>query len=316
VWRSKVAATLPEYGSGAAGFVPNRQPQPFNSKDSHMLKRAVARPTLLIATMLLATACSAPSPDATAQAPAPASASSTAAAASSPADATPAAASAASDSTASTAAASTASTAAASPAADASPPKGAPAGAAPVEGTDYTTIDTPDQPTGDKVQVTEVFGFGCIHCSDLQPELATWKKTLPPDVQFNYLPAPFGGMPDQFMPAFYAAQAMGVEEKSHDAVFKAVFTDKTIAAPDDIPKFYAQFGVNPTVFASTMKSFAVKAKVAAATDQAMRWGITGTPSIVVDGKYRVPELTAGGAQGMFHTIEWLVAKQRPLHAKH
>jgi len=187
---------------------------------------------------------------------------------------------------------------------------------APVEGTDYTSIDTPDQPTGNKVEVTEVFGYGCHFCSNLQPDLAKWKKTLPVDVQFNYLPGPFGGLPDGFMRAFYAAQAMGVQEKSHDSIFKAVFVDKRVTTVDDIPKIYADYGVDPKVFAATMQSFAVSAKVKAATDQAMRWGITGTPTIVVDGKYRVQQLTATGAQGMFHTVEWLIARQRPLHARH
>jgi len=186
----------------------------------------------------------------------------------------------------------------------------------PVEGTDYTTIDSPDEPTGNKVQVTEVFGYGCHFCSGLQPDLAKWKKTLPSDVQFNYLPGPFGGLPDGFMRAFYAAQAMGVQEKSHDSIFKAVFVDKRVATADDIPKLYADYGVDPKAFASTMQSFAVSAKVNAATDQAMRWGITGTPTIVVDGKYRVQLITATGPRGMFHTVEWLIARQRPLHAKH
>jgi thiol:disulfide interchange protein DsbA len=195
-------------------------------------------------------------------------------------------------------------------------PKVMPAGPAPVEGTDYTTIDIPDHPTGDKVQVTEVFGYGCHFCSNLQPDLAKWKKTLPPDVQFSYLPAPFGGLPDGFMRAFYAAQALGVQEKSHDNIFKAVFVDKRVASADDIPKLYADYGVDPKVFASTMQSFAVSAKVAAANDQAMRWGISGTPTIVVDGKYRVQELTATGSKAMFQTVEWLVARQRPEHAKH
>lgn len=187
---------------------------------------------------------------------------------------------------------------------------------APVEGTDYTTIDSPDQPTGNKVQVTEVFGYGCHFCSNLQPDLSRWKKTLPADVQFNYLPGPFGGLPDGFMRAFYAAKAVGVQEKSHDNIFKAVFVDKRVATADDIPKLYGDYGIDPKIFASTMQSFAVSAKVKAATDQAMRWGITGTPTIVVDGKYRVQQLTATGPQGMFRTVEWLVARQRPQHAKH
>ena len=190
-----------------------------------------------------------------------------------------------------------------------------PAGPTPKEGTDYAVIDTPEQPHGDKVVLVEVFGYGCHFCAALQPDLAKWKKTLPADVQFSYLPAPFGGLPDPMMRAFFAAQAMGVQEKSHDSMFKAVFTDKRITKEEDIPGFYATYGVDPKTFAATMKSFAVSAKVAAATDQAMRWGIDGTPTIVVDGKYRVLEPGAG-AQAMFHTVEWLVAKQRPLHAKH
>ena len=269
-----------------------------------MFKRAVVQPTLLIVTIVLATACTAKSPDAATEITPPAAPSTAAAVASTATAAAPAA------------AASVASTAAPAAASVIAPPQGMPAGPEPKEGTDYNTIDTPDQPTGNQVQVTEVFGYGCIHCSDLQPELSKWKKTLPSDVQFNYLPGPFGGLPDGFMRAFYAAQAMGVQEKSHDGIFKAVHVDKRVATVDDIPKLYADYGVDPKTFASTMQSFAVTAKVAAATDQAQRWAIQGTPTIVVDGKYRVLESKDGGSVAMFHTVEWLVAKQRPEHAKH
>ena len=68
--------------------------------------------------------------------------------------------------------------------------------------------------------------------------------------------------------------------------------------------------------ASTMQSFAVSAKVAAGNDQAMRWGVDGTPTIVVDGKYRVQMTRDGGPTAMLHAVDWLVAKQRPEHAKH
>jgi thiol:disulfide interchange protein DsbA len=164
------------------------------------------------------------------------------------------------------------------------------------------------------VQVVEVFGFNCIHCADFQPYLSKWKKTLPADVQFSYLPAAFGGIWDTTARAFFAAQAMGVQEMSHDAIFKAIFVDKRVTVGDDMPKLYADYGIDPKVFASTMQSFAVSAKVAAAHDQETRWGIEGTPTLVVDGKYRVLQTEAGPA-AFLHTIDWLVAKQRPLHAK-
>jgi thiol:disulfide interchange protein DsbA len=284
-----------------------------------MHKRTALQSTLLIATILLATACNQQAPDATTQAAVPAA---TPDAASPVADASPAATpSTAGDASApAPAAEASASPASGADAAAAAPPKGAPAGPAPVEGGDYTTIDTPDQPTGDKVQVTEVFGYGCPHCAKFQPELAKWEKTLPADVQFNYLPAAFGPDPahcwDDFARAFYAAQAMGIQEKSHDSIYKEVFDQHRFNGCQTIPSLYSDFGVDTKVFASTMQSFAVNAKVAAAHEQVVRWGVDGTPTMVVDGKYRVSELVSTGPQGMFRTIEWLIAQQRPLHAKH
>ena len=192
----------------------------------------------------------------------------------------------------------------------------APAAATPVEGTDYFLIANPDRPSGRMVQITEVFGYGCIHCAHFQPYLAAWAKRMPAGVQLNYLPGPFGGLPDQFTRAFYAAQALGVQEKSHDAIFKAVFVDKRVATADDIPKLYADYGIDPKVFATTMQSLAVAAKVAAANDQAARWGIEGTPTMVIDGKYRVMETTAGGPTVFLRTVDWLIARQRPEHARH
>jgi thiol:disulfide interchange protein DsbA len=136
-------------------------------------------------------------------------------------------------------------------------------------------------------------------------------------VQFSYLPGPFGGLPDAFQRAFYAAQAMGVQEKSHDAIYKAVHVDKRVTTAADVPKLYADYGIDPKVFASTMQSFAVSAKVNQAQDQETRWGVEGTPTVVIDGKYRAMQAQgANGEERLLHTIDWLIAKQRPEHAKH
>ncbi len=282
-----------------------------------MFKRAVIQPSLLIATMLLATACTAKSPEAVSE-----SASSAAAPVVASTVASEAATSVASDAAASNPAPAiaAASTAASTAAPAVAAPKGMPAGPTPVEGTDYTTIDTPDQPTGAKVQVTEVFGYGCPHCAAFQPHMTAWEKTLPSDVQLTYLPAAFGADPvhcwDDFARAFYAAQAMGVQVKSHDNIYKAVFDQHRFNGCASIPALYADYGVDAKVFASTMQSFAVSAKIAAAHEQAVRWGVDATPTVIVDGKYRLQETAAGGPTAMLHTIDWLVAKQRPEHAKH
>jgi protein dithiol oxidoreductase (disulfide-forming) len=272
--------------------------------------RAALRNIVLASTLLLGTAC-------TAQTPETATASSAASEA-----VAPVAASTAMASTATVDAASAASAAADTATRTAPPPpKGMPAGPTPVEGTDYAVIQTPEQPSGDKVQVVEVFGYGCPICNAFQPHLAKWEQTLPSDVQFSYMPAAFGADPehcwDDFARAFFAAQAMGIQAKSHDNIYKAKFDQNRIENCSQIPAVYADYGVDAKVFASTMQSFAVSAKVHEAHDQViLRWGVDGTPTIVVDGKYRALMTHAGGPDGMLHTVDWLIAKQRPEHAKH
>ncbi|HTA65564.1 MAG TPA: thiol:disulfide interchange protein DsbA/DsbL [Xanthomonadaceae bacterium] len=199
------------------------------------------------------------------------------------------------------------------------------AGPAPVEGTDYFLIDSPDSVKqgpikGAKIEVVEVFGYGCPICSAFQPHLADWEKTLPADVHFSYLPAAFGQDPehcwDDFARAYYAAQSMGVQTKSHDGIYKEVFDQNRLAGGcASIPSLYTDYGVDEKLFASTMQSFVVTGQIGNAHEQVMRWGVDGTPTMIVDGKYRAPMTRAGGASGLLHTVDWLIAKQRPLHAK-
>jgi thiol:disulfide interchange protein DsbA len=166
--------------------------------------------------------------------------------------------------------------------------------------------------------VVEVFGYGCPYCAAFQPHLAAWEKTLPADVAFSYLPATFGEGGEhcwnEFARAFYAAQAMGIQARSHDAIYKAKFEQGRIATCEGIAPVYADYGADPQVFASTMHGFAVAGKVSAAHEQVMRWGVEGTPTIVIDGKYRVIPTRSGGPDGMLRTVDWLIAQQRPLHA--
>ena len=272
-----------------------------------MRARVLLKQVSLLTTLLLATACTAKAPEATATAVTPVAA------------ATAVATTAASVASTATASAASATTSATATTAKIAPPQGMPAGPAPVEGTDYAVIDTPDQPTGDKVRVVEVFGYGCPHCNAMQPYISAWEKKLPSDVQFEYLPAAFGpgGQHcwDEFARAFYAAQAMGFQAKSHDAIYKAIWNDHRFNTCSDIPALYSGYA-DPKVFASTMQSFAVSARINAARDQATRWGVDGTPTLIVDGKYRALETRDGGPNKLLSTVDWLIAKQRSEHARH
>jgi thiol:disulfide interchange protein DsbA len=168
---------------------------------------------------------------------------------------------------------------------------------APVAGTDYAEISNgqPFEPLDGKIEVVEIFGYTCGHCATFQPLMSAWKASLPADVRVTYVPAPFGGYWIPYAKAYYAAEALGVVEASHDAVFRAVHLERSLPVQplpsnEQLGQFHAQFGADPKVFASTMDSFAVNGKLNRAKQFIQRsFGsdTPGTPALVVNGKYRV-----------------------------
>jgi thiol:disulfide interchange protein DsbA len=192
-------------------------------------------------------------------------------------------------------------------------PVAPPQGPAPRPGIDYEVLSAPQPTWGQgRIEVAEVFGYPCIHCANLQPLVNEWHKTLPADVRFEYVPAAFGGPWDTFARGYFAAQLMNVDEKTHDAVFKAFHIEHSAGngTEDDVAGLYARLGVDRDRFLSTMKSFGVTAKLDRARQFAQRAGVTGTPSIIVNGKYRVGSTRDRGFAGMLSTVDYLVALER------
>lgn len=198
-----------------------------------------------------------------------------------------------------------------------------------VEGKNYFRIE-PAQPTSHpgKIEVTEVFSFGCPACNAFHTTADQIRKSLPAGAVMNYLPAAF--RPDEnwvvYQRAFYTAQALGVAEKSYDAMFDATWkTGETAtynlkgtglkpkdAWPtiEDIAKFYTQFGVDPKEFVAVANSFTVNTKMKRADDLVKAYGIDSTPSMVVNGKYRYGPSTAGGYAQTIELTQWLIAKEQ------
>jgi thiol:disulfide interchange protein DsbA len=254
--------------------------------------KSLAKPSLLLSVLLpalLLAACSNQS------APAPADTTATPASSTPSAEAQAAAASSAAAAGATSDA--TTDTSAGAPTEAGTPNPNTPAAAIPglVAGTDYVVIPggQPFEPRNGKIEVVEVFGYVCPACARLQPMFSAWKKKLPADVRVTYVPAAFGREWIPYAHAFYAADAMGLVDRSHDAVFHAIHIEQSLPgegkAPDEqaIAKFYGKYGVDPKVFADAMHSFTIDAKLARAKQFMVDSGVEGTPTLIVDGKYRV-----------------------------
>lgn len=184
---------------------------------------------------------------------------------------------------------------------------------APRPGVDYEVMAEP-QPTFGQggIEVAEVFAYTCIHCANLQPVLNQWKPNIASDVRFVYVPGVFGGISDNFARGYYAAEAMGLVEKTHDALFRAVLIERSFqtASIEELADWYAKQGANRDTFLSTMQSFAVTAKLNRARQFALRSGVQSTPTMIINGKYRAVATGDRGMQGLLDTVDFLVAKER------
>jgi protein dithiol oxidoreductase (disulfide-forming) len=197
-----------------------------------------------------------------------------------------------------------------------------------VEGKNYFRV-TPPQPTSvpaGKVEVMEVFSYGCPACNAFQPIIKQLKAALPPNAQMVYLPASFIPSEDwpMFQRAYFTAQALGIADKTHDAMFNAVWVTGELAAIDpqthrikstiptieDAAKFYERTaGVKADKFLATAKSFGVDAKMRMADAEIGSADVTGTPTIIVNGKYRLQPQSAGGIDQMIQLVKYLVAQE-------
>ena len=179
-------------------------------------------------------------------------------------------------------------------------------------GKGYELIDPP-QPTstGSKVEVIEVFSYGCIHCAHFQPNVEAWKKKMPPNVVFSLLPGSINPYFALMSRVYYTAEALGVAEASHAAMFKAIFDEKRkMETVEQIADFYKPYGVKPEDFIAASSSFAVNTKLKRGDEMVKRYGVDGTPTFIVNGKYRVGPRSANGYEKIFDVVNFLIAKEQ------
>jgi thiol:disulfide interchange protein DsbA len=195
------------------------------------------------------------------------------------------------------------------------------------EGVNYFLIQparAPSVPPG-KVEVTEAFSYACPACNIFQPTMHKLKQAMPPNVVLDYLPAAFNTAEDwpMFQLAYVTAQILGVDQQTHDAMFDAVWkggdlsiTDASRAlksrmpAIEDAAKFYNQrAGVPVEKFIATSKSFSADLKVRTDQDLIMQYKVDRTPTIIVNGKYRLHVESAGGTDQLIDLVKYLVAKE-------
>ncbi len=196
------------------------------------------------------------------------------------------------------------------------------------QGENYFLIQ-PAQPTSvpaGKVAVTEVFSYACPACNQFYPIMDRLKAGLPANAVVNYVAAAFNPAEDWpvFQRGYYAAQVLGVADRTHDAMFDAVWKSGELAVVDEqthrlrsplptienLADFYQRVaGVNKQQFLATAHSFGVDMRIRRADAFIMACQVDSTPTLIVNGKYRLTVQTAGGYDQTLALVKYLVAQE-------
>jgi thiol:disulfide interchange protein DsbA len=185
----------------------------------------------------------------------------------------------------------------------------------PVEGVDYALIEggAPWRPLKPgQVEVAEIFAYTCPHCAHFHPALEAWKAKLPKFVQVRYLPAGYQ-QKDPLSRAFFASESLGTLARTHAATFRAIHDEQSLPmnpSEGEIATFYAGLGVDAEKFLAAMKSFDTAGQMTAARAFSMRSAIQGTPTLIVNGTYRIEGDTVEAQLRNARRVIDMVARQK------
>lgn len=184
----------------------------------------------------------------------------------------------------------------------------------PMAGVEYNTTTkdiTTDNPS--KIEVVELFWYGCIHCYQLEPQLHTWVNKLPADVAFKRVP----GLPRAdwapMAKAYYAMETLGVLDKLHGKLFDAIHKNRTLKPTDEaaaIDWVTKEGGLDKKKVQEAFNSFTSNTKLNRAAQIFRDSGATGVPALIIDGKYVTSSSMAGGNVQVLKVADHLIAKAR------
>lgn len=162
-----------------------------------------------------------------------------------------------------------------------------------------------------KIEVVEVFWYGCPHCFHFEPLIKSWLQNKPEDVDFWRSPAMWNDLMRTHARAFYVADALGALDNLHEPLFEAInLQRRELATEQELERLFVDHGVSAEEFRKAYNSFGVTSQVRQADARARSYQIRGTPELVVDGRYRITARMAGGQEEMLDVVDFLVQRIR------
>ncbi len=180
------------------------------------------------------------------------------------------------------------------------------------EGVHYELVDNPTTVRDpSKIEVAEVFWFGCNHCYALEPYIARWKKDMSSDVAFLKSPATWNEMLKTHANIYYTAKALGIEQQFVPAAFNTIQNEgRMLTGGTELEYYFKGFDIERDKYKAVSTSFGVRNAVDQADKKMKQWQVTGVPSLIVNGKYRVSASRSVRTDQLFDVVDFLIEKER------
>jgi len=164
----------------------------------------------------------------------------------------------------------------------------------------------------EKIEVLEVFWYGCGHCFRFQPLVDDWAHNAPEDVDYHRFPAIWNELMKIHAQAYYTAESLNVVDKVHGPIFDAInLQNNRLQNERQLATLFASHGVGEEDFSRAFNSFPVSTKVNQAEQRMSEYQIRSTPNVIVNGKYLVTTNDAVRTQqDMLAIVDFLVARER------
>jgi protein dithiol oxidoreductase (disulfide-forming) len=176
---------------------------------------------------------------------------------------------------------------------------------------DYELVQPQPVRTGDRIEVVEFFWYGCPHCNNLQPSLEAWLKRKPADVELRRIPAIFRESWVPHARLYFSLEALGEVSRLHQSVYRAIHLEReSLMTASATAEWAARNGIDSSRWLAVYNSPEVEKKVEESRALTRAYGIHGTPSLVVDGRYMTSSGMAESMAAVITTLDGLIAMAR------
>ncbi|HPE59111.1 MAG TPA: thiol:disulfide interchange protein DsbA/DsbL [Thiolinea sp.] len=177
------------------------------------------------------------------------------------------------------------------------------------EGVHYTKAKTelPTRAPEGKVEVAEIFWYGCPHCFHLEQTMANYQTQKPENVAFIRVPATF----DQWVVQarlYYIGQILDADGSKHihSKIFNAIHQQRRrINNDDSMRRFFKGAGFGDAEISAAMKDPSVTTMLNYAQQITSLSGIDSVPAIIVNGKYLTSPSMVSGNDELIKVVNYL-----------